>query len=109
MDGIMLTFAGDAGPLINALSLAVAYARLTPGLSRQGEWRAMQVAAEYIISAYGNDLYPKDVPPPDIPASGKSERYELEGIKIALTVLKSLGLLDELSGPLKWLEEEIGK
>ena len=105
----MLTFAGDAGPLINALSLAVAYALLTPGLSRQGEWRAMQVAAGYIISAYGNDLYPKDVPPPDIPASGKSERYELEGIKIALTVLKSLGLLDELSGPLKWLEEEIGK
>ena len=53
MDGLLLTYAGDAQPLLSALATAVGLSFLTGpgGLDR---YRIMQAATGYIIAAFGS-------------------------------------------------------
>jgi hypothetical protein len=96
MDGIMLTYQGDAQPLLNALATTVAYSFLK-GPYELDRYRVMQAATGYIIAAFGSQntattrsrAHVRDMrwPTPD----GRPDRYELEGMKIAYWVLKNLG------------------
>jgi hypothetical protein len=95
-DALLQTHFGEAHPIIQALTAAVPFA-LASDLSKQDRNRALQVAAECIIAAFGGR-----------PMNTNAERfrsrlqqidaYELEGIKIAHFVMRSLGL-EELAGP----------
>ena len=95
MDGILTTFAGDAAPLVNALATAVAFSFLQ-GLDRRDRYQVMQVATGYIIAAFGSSVNAgtpgtkvSDMRWP--PSGGMLDRYELEGLKLAHTVLTNLG------------------
>jgi hypothetical protein len=94
MDGVLLTFAGDAAPLVNALASAVAFSFLKGpyGLDR---YRVLQAATGYIIAAFGSlntaartrfKVLEGRWPPP----SEKPGGYELEGMQIAYWVLSNL-------------------
>jgi hypothetical protein len=94
MDGLMLTFAGDAGPLLNAVATAVGVSFLKGpyGLDR---YRVMQAATGYIIAAFGSlNTAARDrakVLDARYPAPSRMpEGYELEGMKVAYWVLNNL-------------------
>ena len=94
MDGIMLTYAGDAQPLLSAIATAVGLSFLTGpgGLDR---YRVMQAATGYIIAAFGSlNTTARDrakVLDARYPAPSRMpEGYELEGMKIAYWVLNNL-------------------
>ena len=94
MDGLLLTYAGDAQPLLSALATAVGLSFLTGpgGLDR---YRIMQAATAYIIAAFGSlNTAARDrakVLDARYPAPSRMpEGYELEGMKIAYWVLNNL-------------------
>jgi hypothetical protein len=92
MDGVMLTFVGDAQPLLNAVATAVGVCFLK-GPYGPDRYRVMQAATGYIIAAFGSlntRTHPEvlDVRWP-VP-SGMPEGHELEGMKIAYWVLNNL-------------------
>jgi hypothetical protein len=95
MDGLLETFAGDAAPIVNALATTVAFTYLQD-LDRHDRYQVMQVATGYIIAAFGS-YHNQTMPGPKVsdmrwPPSGEIlDRYELEGLKLAHTVLKNLG------------------
>ena len=95
MDAVMLTFAGDAEPLLNAIATAVGFSFLAGpfGLDR---YRVMQAATGYIIAAFGSlntatthtRAKVSDLRWP--PLSGKPEGHELQGLITASWVLNNL-------------------
>jgi hypothetical protein len=93
MDVIMGGYAGDAAPLLNALTatVAVSFLKGPYGLDR---YRVMQAATGYIIAAFGSHVNPRtrakvlDARWP-VP-SGMPKEHELEGMKIAYWVLNNL-------------------
>jgi hypothetical protein len=94
MDAVMLTFAGDAEPLLNAVATAVGVSFLKlGGLDR---YRVMQAAAGYIIAAFGSlntatthaRAKVSDLRWP--PLTGKPEGHELQGLITASWVLNNL-------------------
>jgi hypothetical protein len=98
MDGVMLTYVGDAQPLLTALATAVAVSFLKGArASKSGldRYRVMQAATGYIIAAFGSlntaardrtNVLDARYPTP----SRMPEGYELEGMKIAHWVLNNL-------------------
>jgi hypothetical protein len=96
MDGVLTTLAGDAAPLVNALAMAVAFTYLQE-LTRQDRYQVMQVATGYIVAAFGSLHNQTMGPRPKVsdmrwpPSGGMLDGYELEGLRLAHTVLKNLG------------------
>jgi hypothetical protein len=91
LDGILKTHMGEAGELVNALSLAVSYALLRSKLDKQDQYRALQVAAGYIIAAFGAVMPPKFGYKGFLSIFKTTDVFELEGMWIAQQVLKGLG------------------
>jgi len=95
-DGLLTTFVGDAAPLVNALSTAVAFSMLLENTTRKDCYQILQVAAGYIIAAFGSsrnattDFTPK-VSEMLWPPRETADRYEVEGLKLAFRVLNNLG------------------
>jgi hypothetical protein len=89
MDGVMLTYAGDAGPLLNAVATAVGVSFLKGpyGLDR---YRVMQAAVGYIIAAFGSSRTATTHNARWPALKGMPEGDELEGMRIAYWVLNNL-------------------
>ena len=95
MDGLLTTFTGDAAPLVNALSTAVAFLYLQE-FTRKDRYQILQVAAGYIIAVFGSSHNATTDFTPGVsemlwPARNTSDRYEVEGLKLAFKVLSNLG------------------
>jgi hypothetical protein len=95
MDGLLTTFAGMGAPLVNALTTAVAFSFLQD-FTRQDRYKILQVATGYIIAVFGSshnatlNLTPK-VSEMLWPRRDTSDKYEVEGLKLATGVLSNLG------------------
>jgi hypothetical protein len=111
MDALLEHYAGDAAPLLNALTVAVMFC--FRGRPEADSYRMMQAAAGYIIAAFGSKDTAAagarekvaDVRWP--PLSGKPEGHELQGLITADWVLSNLhpkmlaeqiAEMDEISG-----------
>jgi hypothetical protein len=99
MDGIMVSYVGDAQPLLNAIALAVASCFLQ--YDRNDRPRIMQAATSYIIAAFGSSYCPRrDSVSSTISYPKVSEmrgliapdKYELAGLRVAYRVLTNLGI-----------------
>jgi hypothetical protein len=91
MDGLLTTFSGDAAPLVNALSTAVAFSFLQ--YSPPDQYKILQVATGYIIAAFGGSRCPSISRVTEMlwPPREPLDPYEGKGLGLAFQVLNNLG------------------
>jgi hypothetical protein len=112
MDGIMFTLAGDAQPLLNAVTTAIAFS-LLQGPYGTDRYRVMQAAVGYIIAAFGSSNTATThtrTKVPDVrwpPLSGAPDSHERQGLITAYWVLKNL-YPAELAEEMKDLANTLG-
>jgi hypothetical protein len=118
MDGVMLTYVGDAQPLLTALATAVAVSFLKGArASKSGldRYRVMQAATGYIIAAFASLNTAVHTRAKVLEARwpapwGMPEGHELEGMKIAYWVLNNLnpkGLAEQIADIAEILKSDL--